>query len=247
MKEVKISFAVNSSVRIIHIGFVKNDSKDTYSCAECQMPVVPVLGNLRRHHFRHLEYPNMHKCRDGALHKYAVQVILENNSINIPGGLALEYIPLGKEFSFLGIRSDATIQYNGEDVHFEIVVTNDLHESKIDKYIDNKIKSIAIYLDTKKFATASEDIIRQEILVNTKNKKRIYWPFVQNDTPENNTPLSRNKIETVKPPVIIEANEDKSTVWIIGGLLVFLTFLGVKSRGSKWKNRCKWPPAAGVS
>ncbi len=126
-------------------------------------------------HFRHLQTADIAKCRSTALHDFAVQVVMENTGITISKKLQIVYSEPRKEVTFLGKRSDVTVKYENEDVHFEVFVTHDLDNDKIGIYKENKVKCVRIDLSEPVLLTASPEKIKEAVLNQYKNKTIVYW------------------------------------------------------------------------
>lgn len=68
-----------------------------------------------------------------------------------------------------------TVNYQGQDVHFEVFVTHDCEEEKLEVYRNNKIKAVVIDLSDRSLRSASGEEIKEKVLNSFKNKKLIYW------------------------------------------------------------------------
>ena len=163
--------------KYIHINDVNKKDNDTFIC-NCGGELIPVKGEAHKkeYHFRHPSDSNITACRNKALHNYAVQVINENTKITITEKLKIEYFVVGTEVWLNDLyRSDITVKYQNEDVHFEVFVTHDLGEAKTTFYQDSKIKSVRIDLSNPDLLTASQETIKDKILNQYRNKVLIYW------------------------------------------------------------------------
>ncbi len=163
--------------RIFHIDNVDKTIKAEFECCECKQKLSPVKTEARGKdwHFRHLQTTDIAKCRSTALHDFAVQVVMDNTGITILKKLQIVYSEPRKEVTFLGKRSDVTVKYENEDVHFEIFVTHDLDNEKIDIYKANKVKCVRIDLSEPVLLTASPEKIKEAVLNQYKNKTIVYW------------------------------------------------------------------------
>ncbi len=68
-----------------------------------------------------------------------------------------------------------TVNYQGQDVHFEVYVTHNCEEEKLEVFRSNKIKAVLIDLSDRSLRSASAEEIREKVLNSFKNKKLIYW------------------------------------------------------------------------
>lgn len=162
---------------ITHIEEVEKGKPDIFICVGCNQDVIVVKSEARKKdwHFRHKVESDCSGAKDTALHDFAVQLILEANTISLRKGLDISYTTARKEVSVFNKRSDVTVIYQNEDVHFEIFVSHDVDEEKKNVYRHNKIKSVRIDLSGKMLLSADVNVIRQATLTNIKNKSLIYW------------------------------------------------------------------------
>lgn len=160
-----------------HINDVVREKAGLYHCFGCSAEMIAVKGKAkkREHHFRHKVDTNCAGGRDKALHDYAVQVLMENIEVTVSKKLQIGYSNPRKEVSFHAKRSDVTVTYENEDVHFEVFVTHDLSQEKVSIYKANKIKCVLINLSDPVWLTASPNAIKEAILFQHRNKKLIYW------------------------------------------------------------------------
>jgi hypothetical protein len=172
----KITLAIEKSTgRMTHINEAAKSSK--FISVSNGKELIPVKSQARKKdwHFRQKEDSFYNDDRDLALHRYIVQIIMENCAINISDDLRLNYTEPRKEVAIFGKRSDVTVRYNGEEVHFEVVVTHDLDIEKINVYKHNKIKCVRMDFSDPQLLNAQPEKIRDEVLNNYKNKSIIYW------------------------------------------------------------------------
>ncbi|MBS0424089.1 MAG: hypothetical protein JSR71_06620 [Proteobacteria bacterium] len=134
-----------------------------------------VKGDLRDHHFRHADN---RKCGGGletAIHFRAKQIIANNSVIEIPGR-QLTYCNVRVENKLNTKKPDATVSVNGEDVHFEIRVTNAVKKEKRSFYCNGKHKCVEINLSDKELWQLGPEELERLVLGETNNKGIIYWP-----------------------------------------------------------------------
>lgn len=163
--------------RIVHINDVDKTKKKAFECCECKQKLssVKTITRGKDWHFRHLQNCDIVKCKNKALHDFAVQIIIDNSAIEISEALEVTYSQPRKEVSLFGKRSDVTVNYKNQDLHFEIYVTNDLTQEKIDLYKKNKVKCVKIDLSDSELPSASPKAIREAVLIKYSNKEIIYW------------------------------------------------------------------------
>jgi hypothetical protein len=166
-----------STGRTVHINDVDVADRQDFCCSGCGKDVVVVKSDarIRDWHFRH---PPDEVCtggRDTALHDYAVQILLESDSISLTKSLHIQYSEPRKEVYIYGKRSDVTVKFGGEDVHFEVVVTHDLDEEKIALYKTNKAKCVRIDLTETSLLSAIPETIQEVVLKDIRVKSLIYW------------------------------------------------------------------------
>lgn len=173
-----ITLAKQSSTgNIQHIGEADKTKPDLFTCVGCgkEMIAVKSVARKRDWHFRHKVESDCTGGRDKALHDYAVQILMENSGIVISRSLKAIYSNPRKEVAIFNKRSDVTVLVENEDVHFEIFVTHDLGQEKIDLYKSNKIKCVRINLSNAYWLTASPDGIQKAVLFDTETRNVIFW------------------------------------------------------------------------
>lgn len=160
-----------------HINDVIKEKGLLYCCVGCGKEMIVVKSEARKRdwHFRHTVESNCTGGRDTALHEYAVQILMESTTVRISKTLRIEYGNPRKEVVVFGKRSDVTVAYNNEDVHFEVFVTHDLDQEKIGIYKANKIKCVHIDLSAHEWLTASPESIKDAVLNHHRNKAIVYW------------------------------------------------------------------------
>ena len=163
--------------RVCHINEVFKNSGHLYFCVGCNCEMIMVKGEARKkeYHFRHKTETDCSGARDRALHNYAIQVILDNNSIVIKKNLKISYSNPRKEVGIFGKRSDVAVCYKNEDVHFEVFVTHDMEAGKMEIYKANKVKCIKINLSNTEWRTADPDKIKDAVLNQYRNKVIYNW------------------------------------------------------------------------
>jgi hypothetical protein len=100
---------------------------------------------------------------------------MEGNEIALTKDLNIGYTNPREEVFVMSKRSDVTATYENKDVHFEVFVTHDLDQEKIDIYKTNKIKCVHINLSDPDWLTATPEKIKDAVLNQHKNKTIIHW------------------------------------------------------------------------
>ena len=196
--------------RIFHIDTVAKTKGEEFECCECKQKLSPVKTEARGKdwHFRHLQTTDILKCRSTALHDFAVQVLMENTRIAVSKKLIISFAEPRKEIIVFGKRSDVTVNYENAEVHFEVFVTHDLEQEKIDIFKANKVKCVRIDLSANELLTASPEKIKDAVLNEYRNKTIIYW-----------------QDEVLKPYAESESDFSWRHVWIVIGAFIGLRFL----------------------
>lgn len=159
---------------IIHITEAERGLQCGCICVECGGQLEAVKGGIREHYFRHREINSCFGGPETGVHIRAKQIIAENTKIKIPGRQLL-YSNVRVENVLDGKKPDVTVTANGEDVHFEIRVTNPVQKEKKAFYCNGKHKCIEIDLSDTKWQTAPPEDLKKYVLEETLNKYIIYW------------------------------------------------------------------------
>lgn len=169
-----IRYAVQEiTSKIVHVQNVENGLACKCKCLECGEKLEAVQGSIREWYFRHYRYSNCKGGQETAIHKFAKQVILNSSSIIIPNQY-LTYSNPREEISLSSIVPDVTVISDGQPVHFEIVVTNDVSPFKNSFYKQNQFKSIEINLRHIPLDIKPEEL--ENIVLNQReNKIIIFW------------------------------------------------------------------------
>ncbi len=213
-----------STDRILHINDVEKD-RIGFSCVGCSKEMVVVKSEARRKdwHFRHKDVTCCNGSKDKALHDFAVQLLMANAEIAISKKLQITYNEPRKEVALFGKRSDVTVKFETEDIHFEVFVTHDLDKEKIDLYKTKKIKCIKIDLSNPELLTAQPENIVDAVLRQTKNKTVVYWE-------------DEKLIETIQPA---SSDSGNGNGWLyllfffLGATYIYNLFTGSKRKNSK--------------
>lgn len=171
-----IKYALDKSGNAIFIDHAPNGLSCGCKCAECGEDMIAVQGEARKKewHFRHHEETDCMGGQETAIHKLAKQIIVTNTKISAPKE-TLEYTEAQSEIPFDSIVPDVTVCISGYKVHFEITVTHGIDEIKRTFYTNGQHRSIEIDLNSITYDISPTDL-ENLILLQTHNKKYIFWP-----------------------------------------------------------------------
>ena len=170
-KEIRYAYHVESN-KVVHISEAERGLRCECKCLDCGSNLEAVKGKERTHFFRHANGKNC--SGETVIHLFAKQVIAGSNNINLPNGHVL-YENVRVEKPLDTKRPDLTVSVGGEDLHFEIKVSNAVKEHKRQFYCDGKHKCIEIDLSDRNLWLLSPEELRELILAETYNKCVIYW------------------------------------------------------------------------
>lgn len=169
----QIAYALHrESNKVIHVSEAKRGLLCNCKCIECGSELEAIKGDVREHHFRHVESKTC--TGETAIHLFAKQVIADNTIIRIPGR-RLVYSNVRVENWLDTKRPDVTVFVEGENVHFEIRVSNAVKENKKQFYFNGKYKCVEIDLSDKEIWTLPLEELKEVILEKSYNKSIIYW------------------------------------------------------------------------
>lgn len=205
-------------------------------CIECNGKLVGVKGGKNSHHFRHYIKSNCSGGLETALHLLGKQILEENSKIKLfKDNAHFTYQEVKVEKKFNEIIPDVTAKLeSGENIFFEIVVTNPVSEKKQAFYINHKYLSVEINLYSffLKHDNLNIEDITNKVLNELYFKKVIYWhpkPEVKKVEV-----LEQTENKTLNKPVLEQKGNwvfnPYSILSIIVGILGFCFF---KNKGSK--------------
>lgn len=176
MADVIIKYALGRTTgESVFIDNASNGISCNCVCANCGKIMIAVQGEQRKRewHFRHHEETNCTGGQETAIHKFAKQIIVENNQIAIPNEVLI-YSQARQEESFLSIIPDVVVVSNNCNVFFEVTVTHGIDAFKRGVYLNGQHKSIEI--DLREIAyDISPDELKKMVLHQINNKRKIYW------------------------------------------------------------------------
>jgi hypothetical protein len=157
----------------IHVRDAMNGLKCNCVCYDCNEKLEAVQGS-RDWYFRHHNKSNCSPNGETALHEFAKDVLFENSFINT-NKKQINYTEPIKEQIISLFRSDVSAKYGEQDLHFEVVVCNDLSSDKENYYRLNKINCIKIDLTDPLLLKATPEEITHSVLHDKINKSFIQW------------------------------------------------------------------------
>lgn len=169
-----IRYAIHEKTnKIVYIKNADNGLSCNCKCLVCDERLEAVQGQTREWYFRHNKNPNCKGGQETAIHKLSKQIIVDNSQIVIPGSI-LYYSQTRQEERFSSIIPDVTVLANGQDVHFEIAVTNPVDSLKETFYKNGKHKSVEINLTNISYDIEPKEL-EKLVLNRVENKRKIYW------------------------------------------------------------------------
>jgi hypothetical protein len=169
-------------------------------CAGCGKAMVAAQGTENEWHFRHYEPTNCTGGLETILHKRAKEIIVKASQMSIPGH-SLFYSNARVETSLGVLRPDVTVEFNGQDIHIEIRVTNAKKDKQIQYYKSNELKSIEINLSGLAYDMSLEELTGL-VLNDTSNKTIFFWEV---------------------PPVVIPKKTERT--WLSNPIVIFSLIL----------------------
>lgn len=180
-----MNIAVNELDQLVNIKQVEKGLACHCFCFECNEPVVARKGEKNEHHFAHSS--NKESCNispESILHKFAKQVIMEEQSIVLPplpnndemNAKTWQFDHLVEEQAIGPIRPDLVASIDNDMLLIEVAVTSFVDKEKLDFIKQLSFKTVEI--DLRELLSQSIDIpseeARQFILEQVHNKKWLY-------------------------------------------------------------------------
>ena len=192
------SFAVNNVGRIVSIREVANGKACDCSCPECGEVVIARQGEIRQWHFAHASGADCSGSAEGALHRAAKQLIVEEGRVLLPslavrqtvrlddgrtgqGAVALPeetavLTEVRLEVQFGAIRADVAAQNRDAPLLIEIAVTHFADYAKQDVVSALGIACVEIRLSPDPELLWTWDLLRQQVLLDSHNREWIFHP-----------------------------------------------------------------------
>lgn len=168
----------DESGRPWHIDEVDKLVPRSYFCINCQSEMEVGSKARKSWHFRHKVASLCKGAYNSELHSLAVRILCDGSEMNIPRNRKVTYSnPKIEQKVGANFRSDAVVSLGDSDVHYEVVVSNDLTEDKILYYQSSKTNCIKIDMSFEKYKSARFDHIKEMVLEYEGNKTLIYWQY----------------------------------------------------------------------
>jgi len=153
-KEPKLTYAIDSSGKMVNIGSVERGLSCKCRCPKCNEPLVAKLGHDggRQPHFAHRKDSNCHGSYMSALHKLAEQIIEEEKAVMAPAykiideqKLEFESVEVEQRVERKDLQPDIVgVTSNGLRWFIEIRNTHEVDKAKRAKLIESNITCLEI-------------------------------------------------------------------------------------------------------
>lgn len=153
-KEPKLTYALDSSEKMVHISSVPRGLSCNCRCPECNEPLVAKLGREggRQAHFAHRKGSDCHGSYISALHKLAEQIVEEEKAVMVPSykdidkqKLEFEKVEVEQRVDRKDLQPDLVgITSDGLRWFIEIRYTHEVDETKRAKLIESEITCLEI-------------------------------------------------------------------------------------------------------
>lgn len=117
-----------------------------FFCFECGKELIPVLGNIRDHHFRHKLMSNCQGNLETEAHIICKKILKENGKVLLEDGNYFFYDKAEIEMAQDQYRPDVILSNESGRVMVEIVVTNDVSDKKFEYYESKRTKLLIIHI-----------------------------------------------------------------------------------------------------
>lgn len=165
----EITFARDRSSKYLrHISEVISGNSCNCVCLECGFELQARKGTERDHHFKH-NNPNCQLSFETALHKAAIEIIIQNNQLAIPNWGLTDYFNSVAEEIWNKFRPDVKITTNRGQIFVEVVVTHYNTAEKTKQYLDNNIICLEIDLSCEDRNINREELTTK-VLLELENK-----------------------------------------------------------------------------
>jgi hypothetical protein len=153
-KEPKLTYALDSSDKMVHIGSVERGLSCNCRCPKCNELLVAKLGHEggRKAHFAHRKGSDCHGSYMSALHKLAEQIIEEEMAVMVPAykeidkqKLEFEKVEVEQRVERKDLQPDIVgVTSDGLRWFVEIRNTHEVDEAKSAKLIESNITCLEI-------------------------------------------------------------------------------------------------------
>lgn len=198
-KEPKLTYALDSSGKMVHIGCVERGLSCNCRCPKCNELLIAKLGHEggRQAHFAHKKGSDCHGSYMSALHKLAEQIIEEEMAVMVPAykekdkqKLEFEKVEVELRVERKDLQPDIVgVTSNGLRWFIEIRNTHEVDEAKRGKLIESNITCLEIDVREQKL----EDL-KSFLLESAENREWINNPNYESQIAE----VKRLKVSQVE-------------------------------------------------
>lgn len=206
-KEPKLTYALDSSDKMVHIGSVERGLSCNCRCPKCNEFLVAKLGHEggRQAHFAHRKGSDCHGSYMSALHKLAEQIIEEEMAVMVPAykeidkqKLEFEKVEVEQRVERKDLQPDVVgVTSDGLRWFIEIRNTHEVDETKRTKLIESNITCLEI--DVREQTLEN---LKSFLLESTESREWINNPNYESQIAE----AKRNKVSQVER-LILESKE----------------------------------------
>lgn len=143
--------------KVRHISEVISGNSCNCLCFKCNFELQARKGKKREHHFKH-NNPDCLISYESALHRAAIEILVQNNQLMIPDWGMTHYHSAKAEENWNRFRPDVKISTDREEVFVEVIVTHYNTFEKTMEYLSNNITCLEIDL-----SSVNRDINREEL------------------------------------------------------------------------------------
>lgn len=183
-KEPKLTYALDSSGKMVHISSVERGLSCNCRCPKCNEFLVAKLGHEggRQAHFAHRIGSDCHGSYMSALHKLAEQIIEEEMAVMVPAykeidkqRLKFEKVEVEQRVERKDLQPDIVgVTSNGLRWFIEIRNTHEVDEAKKSKLIESEITCLEIDVRDQTL-----DNLKSFLLESTENREWINNPYYE--------------------------------------------------------------------
>jgi len=192
------SFGLTSDGRLVSVEEVRRGKGCECCCPECGEVLIARQGDIRAWHFAHESGGDCQGGAEGALHKAAKQLVVQEKSVLVPALAAHDSYRLGdgrlgeaalvrpaETWVFSEIRDEVAVgayrvdlagDCAGHPVFIEIAVTHAVEEGKREALADLGVRCFEITLDPYLHEAWTWELLRQEVLACPGNRQWLFHP-----------------------------------------------------------------------
>jgi competence protein CoiA len=192
------SFGLTSDGRLVSVEDVNRGKACACCCPECGEVLIARQGDMRAWHFAHASGGDCAGAAEGALHKAAKQLIVQEGAVLVPaleakashrlddgrlGEAALMRPPqtwtlteIREEVTIGAYRIDVTATHDGQPLLIEIAVTHVTEEPKREALCALGVPCCEILLDPYRHESWTWDALSREVLENPANRHWLFHP-----------------------------------------------------------------------